>query len=121
MDQPEGFVVQGKEELVCRLKRALYGTMQAGKEWWMAFDNTYDEMGFTRSRADECVRICGKKGERVITGTYTDDVTILSDKKDGVDKMKKELKERYGLKDGGEHQALTTRICTKDLGEVQYG
>jgi len=50
MDQPEGFVVQGKEKHVCRLKRALYGTMQAGKEWWTAFDNTYEAMGFKRSR-----------------------------------------------------------------------
>jgi hypothetical protein len=25
MDQPEGFIVLGKEDLVCKLKRSLYG------------------------------------------------------------------------------------------------
>jgi ATP-binding cassette subfamily B (MDR/TAP) protein 1 len=25
MDQPEGFIVPGKEDLVCKLKRSLYG------------------------------------------------------------------------------------------------
>ncbi len=30
MRQPEGFAVPGKEHLVCRLNKPLYGTMQAG-------------------------------------------------------------------------------------------
>ena len=29
MDQPEGFVVQGKEGLVCKFKHSLYGLKQA--------------------------------------------------------------------------------------------
>ena len=29
MDQPEGFVIQGKESLVCKLKHSLYGLRQA--------------------------------------------------------------------------------------------
>ena len=30
MEQPEGFVVQGDENKVCRLVRSLYGLKQAG-------------------------------------------------------------------------------------------
>jgi hypothetical protein len=103
MEQPEGFIAQGKEGHVCKLKRALYGTMQAGNEWWTAFDKTYADMGFVRSRADECVRTRGEKEKRnrVITGTYTDDVTILSDTKEGLVEVKEELRKSYGIKDGG--------------------
>jgi hypothetical protein len=71
-------------------------------------------MGFKRSRADECVRIRGEKGERVITGTYTDDVTILSDEKDGVERMKRELSEKYGLKDGGDLNWMLGIKVTRD-------
>lgn len=31
MNQPEGFVVEGKESFVCRLKKSLYGLKQAPK------------------------------------------------------------------------------------------
>jgi len=33
MDQPEGFVIPGKEHLVCKLDKSLYGLKQAPKQW----------------------------------------------------------------------------------------
>lgn len=111
MKQPEGFVVPGKENLVCKLKKALYGTMQAGNEWWKEFDKTYRDMGFERSKADECVRFRGREDERIITATYTDDVTILANTTEGMNGMKEEMREKYGLKDGGElHFMLGIRV-----------
>ncbi|PNX71449.1 retrotransposon-related protein, partial [Trifolium pratense] len=38
MDQPEGFVVPGKENKVCRLVKSLYGLKQAPKQWHEKFD-----------------------------------------------------------------------------------
>ena len=32
MKQPEGFVVPGKEQYVCRLKKSLYGLKQAPRQ-----------------------------------------------------------------------------------------
>ena len=34
MDQPQGFVVKGKESKVLLLHRALYGLKQAARAWW---------------------------------------------------------------------------------------
>lgn len=33
MIQPEGFVVKGKEDCVCKLKKSLYGLKQAPRQW----------------------------------------------------------------------------------------
>lgn len=39
MHQPEGFVVPGKEDYVCLLKRSLYGLKQSPRQWYKRFDS----------------------------------------------------------------------------------
>ena len=38
MEQPEGFIVPGKEKKVCILVKSLYGLKQAPKQWHAKFD-----------------------------------------------------------------------------------
>ena len=38
MKQPEGFVVKGKKELVCKLKKSLYRLKQSPRMWYQKFD-----------------------------------------------------------------------------------
>ena len=102
MRQPEGFVVKGKEDHVCRLLRSLYGTMQAGHTWWHELDRTYADLGYTRSRVDESVRSRRIGEEMTLLSTYTDDVTGASTSAAGAAKAKQELQNKYKLKDGGE-------------------
>ncbi len=75
MDQPSGYEVEGREGEKCRLKKTIYGTMQGGHDWAGTLNGTYDELGYTTSRADPCVRVrTGDNGEYTLTATYTDDV-----------------------------------------------
>jgi hypothetical protein len=55
MKQPEGFVVKGKKELICKLKKSLYGLKQSPRMWYQNFDTYILGFGFVRSRADHCV------------------------------------------------------------------
>jgi hypothetical protein len=34
MEQPKGFIVEGKQKLVCKLVKALYGLKQAPRAWY---------------------------------------------------------------------------------------
>ena len=50
MDQPEGFIVPGKENKKGKLVHTIYGTMQGGNNWWYTLDNTYIDLGYTTSK-----------------------------------------------------------------------
>ena len=39
MKQPEGFVREGKENLVCHLKKSIYGLKQSPRCWNIALDD----------------------------------------------------------------------------------
>jgi hypothetical protein len=46
MNQPEGFVVKGKTELVCKLNKSLYGLKQSPRMWYQNFDTYILGSGF---------------------------------------------------------------------------
>jgi hypothetical protein len=48
MQQPQGYEVKGKENLVCRLKKSLYGLKEAPRQWYLKFDMFMTEQGYSR-------------------------------------------------------------------------
>ena len=54
MQQPEGFVVPGKEHMVCKLTRSLYGLKQAPRQWYKKFDSFMTKSGFCKAEKDPC-------------------------------------------------------------------
>jgi len=56
MEQPPCFVAQGESsELVCRLRKSLYGLKQSPRAWFGKFSNVVQQFGMTRSEADHSV------------------------------------------------------------------
>ncbi|CAL9026050.1 unnamed protein product [Prunus brigantina] len=49
VEQPEGFVVQGKEDRVYRLHKAFYWLKQAPRAWYGEIDSYFAECGFEKS------------------------------------------------------------------------
>lgn len=47
--QPGGFIVQGKEEKVYRLVKALYRLKQALRAWYSKIDSFFQENGFQKN------------------------------------------------------------------------
>ncbi|RVW97586.1 Retrovirus-related Pol polyprotein from transposon TNT 1-94 [Vitis vinifera] len=49
MQQPKGFIVKGKENQVCLLKRSLYGLKQSPRQWYKRFDKFMTSVGYSRN------------------------------------------------------------------------
>ncbi|KAF2359941.1 Reverse transcriptase RNA-dependent DNA polymerase [Trinorchestia longiramus] len=55
LTQPEGFVSEGNENLVCRLNKSQYGLKQSPKCWNTALDGHLKQLGFKQSKNDACI------------------------------------------------------------------
>jgi ATP-binding cassette subfamily B (MDR/TAP) protein 1 len=50
MEQPEGFLVKGKEDYVRKLKKSIHGMKQAPRQWYMKFESIMGEQGYNRCK-----------------------------------------------------------------------
>jgi len=55
MDKLVGFTKEGKEHMVCKLKRSIYGLMKASREWYLKFNDIVVSFGFKKNTVDRCI------------------------------------------------------------------
>ena len=63
MSQPIGFEEVGKEHMVCKLQKSIYGLKQASREWYLKFDEVVIANGFEENIVDQCIymKVIGSK------------------------------------------------------------
>ena len=113
MQQPQGYVVDGKEDYVCKLHKSLYGLKQAGRAWYQKIDNVLlHTLGFTRSQADHCVYVYnGNDGIKIYIALYVDDLLIMCNNIHKLTALKQHLSTLFDMKDLGEaHYVLGIQI-----------
>ena len=115
MKQPEGFVTKGREHLVCRLKRSLYGLKQSSRCWYATLDQYLKELGVLQSDSDPCVYIAAVD-EMAIVGIYVDDIVIACGSEEQLKKFKSSICKRFNVKDLGKlHHFLGMKIVQDDV------
>ena len=101
IEQPEGFVVPGKEKKVCKLIKSLYGLKQAPKQWHAKFDQTMLSNGFKINECDKCVYIKDTPNQEVVLCLYVDDMLIMSKDIANIKATKHMLASKFDMKDLG--------------------
>lgn len=79
MEQLEGYEAKGKEDMVCLLKKSLYGLKQSPRQWNKRFDGFMKDQGFRQSPYDQCVYVSGEDVKSMIyLLIYVDDMLLVS-------------------------------------------
>jgi hypothetical protein len=113
MDQLEGFIVPGKENFVCKLKKSLYDLKQSPRQWYKKFDSFMIANVFKRSLYDSCVYIKFVDGSPIYFLLYVDDMLIATKRKIDIANLKAQLSSKFEMKDLGAAKkilGITTRF-----------
>ncbi len=101
MQQPPGYIQPGNENLVCKLKKSLYGLKQSPRCWNEKLCQHLKSLGFKESAADPCVFIRQQKKELQIIAVYVDDLILVAKSSEEMKQLKDDLSSRFKMKDLG--------------------
>ena len=96
MQQPEGFVASGQEQLVCKLKRSIYGLKQSPRCWNHVLDDQLKVMGFKQTANDPCLYVASE-GDLFFIAVYVDDLVLGGRQDLRISKIKKMLAGRFQM------------------------
>jgi len=102
MRQPEGHEVKGKEHLVCKLNKSLYGLKQAGRAWYERIHTEFQRMALIRLESEHCMYVKRTTNCIIIIGLYVDDLILISNSLKELNAIKCQLAELFEMKDLGE-------------------
>nr|GEY70139.1 zinc finger, CCHC-type [Tanacetum cinerariifolium] len=102
MKQPEGFVLPGHKNKVCKLKKSLYRLKQAPKQWHDKYDKSILSNSFTHNSSDRYIYSKFTKDYGVILCLYVDDILIVGTNMEGINETKMFLSSCFQMKDMNE-------------------
>ncbi|KAL2237853.1 UNVERIFIED_CONTAM: Retrovirus-related Pol polyprotein from transposon TNT 1-94 [Sesamum indicum] len=99
MEQPEGFLATGKETMVCKLRKSIYGLQQASRQWYLKFNNTITSYRFIENIVDRCIYMKFSGSRIVILVVYVDDILLAANDTSMLHDVKKFLSKNFEMED----------------------
>jgi Reverse transcriptase (RNA-dependent DNA polymerase) len=103
--------------LVCKLKKAIYGLKQSPRAWYAKLSLSLLKINFVKSSADSSMFVKHSQNFTIIILVYIDDVIIIENSNEKIEKVKKYLKKEFDIKDLGQlSYFLGVEIATSSKG-----
>jgi hypothetical protein len=115
MQKPHGYEVKGKKNLVCKLKKSLYGLKQTPRQWYFKFHGFMTEQGYSRCHSDHCVYFKNlENGRYIILLLYVDGMLVARSNMQDINVLKKKLDNSFAMKDLGAAKKILGMTITRD-------
>ncbi|CAL0332892.1 unnamed protein product [Lupinus luteus] len=102
VQQPPGYIIEGKEHLVYKLSKALYGLKQAPRAWNKRIDSFLFKQQFEKCEVEHGVYVKeSRDGNLVIICLYVDDLLITGSNPRGIAEVKRVLEAEFEMTDLG--------------------
>ena len=103
VQQPQGYVKTGQEDMVYRLQKALYGLKQAPRAWNIKIDSYFLQSGFQRSPSEPSLYVKTEEGTSnfLIACLYVDDLIYMGNSQLMMEDFKKDMMSRFEMTDLG--------------------
>ena len=76
MEQPEGFAVGDARNMICLLRKSIYGTKQGGNRWNQKMRSVLESIGYTQSYSDASIYIYVKDNVRITLPVFVDSLQL---------------------------------------------
>jgi hypothetical protein len=114
MRAPPGYLKEGQQGKVLKLKRSLPGLKQAGFEWAEELAGAFQKMGFSRSQVDQAVYYRRTSKEHMVITVSVDDMAITANRLSYIERFKSQLTQFFEISDLGELSWLLGLKVTRD-------
>ncbi|CAK9820234.1 Copia protein [Anthophora plagiata] len=101
MEQPKGYIIPGKEDHVCKLRKGIYGLKQAAKVWNDQLNDLLKENGYIQSKTDPCLYTKRYEGQAIYLIIYVDDILIAAKSVDFINEAANCFVKQFHLTDLG--------------------
>jgi len=102
VEQPRGFIIEGEEDKVYRLKNALYRLKQALRAWYSQIDSHFDEKCFLKSKNEPTLLVKRQGVDAIlIIALYVDNFVFTENNERMIKEFKKEMMKKYEISDLG--------------------
>ena len=113
----ETYLNQQLNDKCVKLKKLIYGLVQAARAWWKKFTNSLQEIGFNKCPSDNCLMMRINKVGTTILFIYVDDVCVFGNQ-EAVEVTIKQIETIYRIKRVGtltEFIGVNIKIKDDDL------
>lgn len=117
-EQPEGFEESSGtgEQLVCKLKKSLYGLKQSGRNLYKLLHNHLEQNNFVRNLSDHSVYRRQIGNETIPVIIWVDDLIIAASNSDLLDEFKDTMKSQFNMKDLGKISCFLVKTAGRNEG-----
>ena len=98
MSQPTSFEEVGKEHMVCKLQKSIYGLKQAFRLWYLKFDEDVIINGLKENIVDQYIYMKVSESKYIFLVLFVDDILLVTNDTDLLVETKQLLFSHFDVK-----------------------